>query len=79
MFQIEEASELAEAAELSNPCGAISTWRKARAKLDPLPTHHRGIALSEFREALARFFADAGDSATLPARPKIRRSWKDCP
>jgi uncharacterized protein len=66
-------------AERGNLSGAISTWRKARAKLDPLPTHHWGIALGEFREALARFFADAGDSANLPVRPKIRRSWKDCP
>jgi hypothetical protein len=60
-FEVEEASELALAAERGNLCGALSIWSKARAKLDPLPTHHRGIALSEFREALARFFADAGD------------------
>ena len=77
-FGIEEASELAEAAERGNPCGAISTWRKARAKLDPLPTHHMGIALGEFREALARFFAAAGGSATLPMRPRIRRSRENC-
>lgn len=47
-------------AERGNLRGAVSTWRKARAKLDPLPTHCMGIALGEFREALARFFADAG-------------------
>jgi uncharacterized protein len=60
-------------AERGNPRGAISTWRKACAKLNPLPTHHMGIALGEFRETLAKFFADANDSADLPVRPKIRR------
>ena len=60
-------------AERGNLRGAISTWRKACAKLDPLPDRHRGIALGEFREALAKFFADANDSPNLPARPKIRR------
>ena len=60
-------------AERGNLGGAVSTWRKARAKLDPLPTNHMGIALGEFREALTKFFAEASDSANLPMRPKIRR------
>lgn len=59
-------------AERGNLRGAIATWRKARAKLDPLPGHHMGIALDEFREALAKFFEDARDSASLPPRPEIQ-------
>jgi len=61
-------------AQRGNLRGAISTWRKACAKLDPLPMHRSGIALAEFRDGLAKFFADAIDSANLPMRPKIRRS-----
>jgi hypothetical protein len=38
-----------------------------------------GIALGEFREALARFFEDAGYSTTLPPRPAIRRARESCP
>ena len=30
-------------AERGNLSGALSTWRKACAKLDPLPTHHREL------------------------------------
>ena len=61
-------------AERANLRGAISTWRKAHAKLNPLPPHYRGIALDEFRTSLAKFFLAVGVSRTLPARPKIRRS-----
>jgi len=60
-------------AERGNLRGAVSTWRKARAKLDALPANHMGIALGEFREALARFFAAVHDSGNLPPRPQIRR------
>jgi hypothetical protein len=60
-------------AERGNLRGAVSTWRKSRGKLDPLPTRYMGIALGEFRDAMAKFFADANDSANLPVRPKIRR------
>jgi uncharacterized protein len=66
-------------AERGNLRGAVSTWRKARAKLDPLPGSHMGIALGEFREALAKFFEDAGYSTTLPRRPAIRRARESCP
>jgi uncharacterized protein len=58
-------------AERGNLRGATSTWRKAIAKLDPLPANHRGIALGKFRDALAKFFADAHDIKGLPPRPKI--------
>jgi len=58
-------------AERGNLRGAYSTWRKAIAKLDALPPNHRGIALGEFRDALAKFFADAYDVNGLPPRPKI--------
>jgi len=66
-------------AEQGNLRGAISTWRKTCAKLDPLPNNHRGIALGEFRDVLAKFFADANDLANLPARPTIRRSRENSP
>ena len=57
----------------------LTAWRKARANLDPLPGSHMGIALGEFREALAKFFEDACDSATLPPRPAIRRARESFP
>lgn len=68
-------------AERGNRRGAASTWRKARAKLDPLPAIHQGIALGEFREALADFFTDAlncTEGRELPPRPKIKRepNWR---
>jgi hypothetical protein len=60
-------------AERGNLRGATSTWRKARTKLDALPANHMGIALAEFRDALAEFFVKASDSRDLPPRPKIWR------
>jgi hypothetical protein len=63
-------------AERGNPRGAASTWRKARAKLEALPAIHHGIALGEFRDAMAQFFAGALDpdaARELPPRPKIER------
>jgi hypothetical protein len=59
-------------AERGNLRGAASTWRKACAKLDPMPPHHMGIALEEFRRALAEFIASANHSKELPPRPRIR-------
>jgi hypothetical protein len=61
-------------AERGNLRGAVSTWRKACAKLDAMPSHHMGIALAEFREALASFIANAHDREDLPPRPRIRLS-----
>ena len=61
-------------AERGNLRGAISTWRKARAKLDAMPPHHMGIALADFRRALAEFIANARGSKDLPQRPRIRLS-----
>jgi len=63
-------------AERGNLRGAVSTWRKARAKLEALPAIHREIALGELRDALAEFFKHATDSwagGELPSRPKIER------
>lgn len=63
-------------AERGNRRGASSTWRKAREKLDALPAIHHGVALGEFREALAAFFTlalDRADGRELPSLPKIRR------
>jgi predicted metal-dependent hydrolase len=61
-------------AERGNLRGAVSTWRKACAKLDAMPSHHMGIALTEFREALASFIANVHDREDLPPRPQIRLS-----
>jgi predicted metal-dependent hydrolase len=60
-------------AQRGNLRGAVSTWRKARARLDELPAAYMGIALGEFRDALTEFFARALDGRELPPLPKIRR------
>ena len=59
-------------AQRGNPRGARSTWNKARAKLEPLPAEHRGIALGELRDAVAAFIA-AALAGPLGPPPKIRR------
>jgi predicted metal-dependent hydrolase len=59
-------------AERGNPRGARSTWHKARAKLDPLPAEHMGIALDELRATVDAFIAEAR-AHCRPAPPKIRR------
>jgi predicted metal-dependent hydrolase len=59
-------------AERGNLRGAASTYAKARAKLDPLPGAYMGIALSDLRAALAKFFAQALAGGELPPRPRIR-------
>jgi hypothetical protein len=58
-------------AERGNPRGARSTWNKARAKLESLPTEHMGIALGELRVGVGAFVTSllAGDAL---APPKIR-------
>jgi predicted metal-dependent hydrolase len=61
-------------AERGNLRGAVSTWRKSRAKLAAPPANHMGIALGEFREALDEFITNAKDPEDLPPRPRIRRS-----
>ncbi len=60
-------------AKRGNSRGARSTWDKARAKLDPLPAEHMGIALDELREAVDAFIAAARTDYQLPPPPKIRR------
>jgi uncharacterized protein len=69
---IQAAVALAHA-ERGNWRGAISIYNKARAKLDDLPMIHCGLAVGEFRDALAEFFATAGSAEVSPARPRIRR------
>jgi uncharacterized protein len=59
-------------AERGNLRGAISTWRKARAKLNAMPPRYMGIALGDFREALAVFIANARDPNDLPPHPRSR-------
>src|SRR4029077_1564046 len=48
-------------AQRGNLDGAASLYAKASAKLDPLPSHHMGLALGELRDALKDFFAIALD------------------
>lgn len=60
-------------AERGNWRGAISVYKKACARLNGLPAVQCGLALDEFRQALASFFAAAASSETLPPRPLIRR------
>ena len=69
---IQAAVALAHA-ERGNWRGATSIYNKARAKLDGLPLIHCGLALGEFRDALAEFFVTAGPARTSPERPRIRR------
>ena len=59
-------------AERGNLRGAASVFGKARAKLDPLPAAHMGIALGEFRSALDEFFAAVFAGKPLPPRPRLR-------
>jgi predicted metal-dependent hydrolase len=59
-------------AQRGNQRGARSTWDKARAKLEPLPAEHMGIALSELRTAVDEFIASAV-AASSPPLPKIRQ------
>jgi uncharacterized protein len=60
-------------AERGNFRGAVSTYQKARAKLDRLPAEHMGIALAKFRGALEEFFAATRTGNPLPPRPQIHR------
>jgi predicted metal-dependent hydrolase len=60
-------------AERGNSRGARSTWAKARAKLDPLPAEHMGIALEELRDAVEAFVASVLAGQPRPSLPKIRR------
>lgn len=54
-------------AQRGNPRGARSTWEKARAKLEPLPANHMGIALDELRSAVDAFIKTARvESVPLP-------------
>jgi uncharacterized protein len=59
-------------AQRGNMRGARSTWDKARAKLEPLPAEHMGIALAELRTAVDEFIASAV-AASSPPLPKIRQ------
>jgi predicted metal-dependent hydrolase len=60
-------------AERGNLHGARSTWAKARAKLDPLPAEHMGIALAELCDAVGAFVVSALAGQPLAPLPKIGR------
>ena len=64
-------------AQRGNLDGASSLYSKASAKLDPLPSHHMGIALGELRDALKDFFAVALEGHPVPSPPKLRRLKAD--
>src|SRR5208337_4556657 len=62
-------------AQRGNLDGARRLYAKVRAKLDPLPSEHMGVALGELRSHLAIFFsaARADEKASLPTAPTLRR------
>jgi len=62
-------------AQRGNLEGAKSLYEKARAKLDPIPAHHLGVAVDEMRAALAEFIevATRARSMPLPEPPRLRR------
>lgn len=60
-------------AERGNRRGAISVYAKARARLDLLPGVFMGVALEEFRVALAEFFEHLEAGTDIPCRPQLRR------
>ena len=60
-------------AQRGNPRGARSTWDKARAKLEPLPAEHMGIALDELRAVVDAFIKAANDGGSSPLPTILRR------
>jgi len=62
-------------AQRGNLDGASKLHAKARAKIDPLPDEHMGVALGELRSELEKFFAIAlaPEKSRLPPLPKLRR------
>jgi len=62
-------------AQRGNRAGARRLYEKARAKLDPLPAAHMGIALGMLREDLKSFFkiALSEDRRALPPPPGLQR------
>lgn len=59
-------------AERGNLRGARSVYAKAREKLDPLPSDLMGLALEEFRIALADYFTDALAGRSVASLPLLR-------
>src|SRR5271166_2284592 len=65
-------------AQRGNLEGARSLHDKARAKLDPIPPEHMGLAIGELRIELSRFIEIATNSngLRLPNAPRLRRVTK---
>jgi hypothetical protein len=61
-----------------SPRGAWGQWRKAREKMDVLPAVACGVALSDWRDALADFYA-AIDLDERSRRAVARESMADLP
>jgi uncharacterized protein len=62
-------------AQRGNLEGARSLHEKAKAKLDPVPHEHMGLAIGELRIELSRFIEAAirADVIALPPPPRLRR------
>lgn len=62
-------------AQRGNLKGAETLYAKARAKLDPLPEQHKGVALGDLRRRLQRFFAAvlSQPARPLPPPPRLNR------
>jgi len=58
--------------ERGNLRGARSVYAKACAKLDPLPPELMGLALEEFRVALADYFTDVLAGRSVASLPLLR-------
>jgi uncharacterized protein len=62
-------------AQRGNLEGARSLHEKARAKLDPIPSEHMGLAIGDLRIELNRFIeiATRATGNPLPDPPRLRR------
>jgi predicted metal-dependent hydrolase len=58
--------------ERGNLRGARSVYAKACAKLDPLPSDLMGLALEDFRVALADYFTDVLVGRSVASLPLLR-------
>jgi predicted metal-dependent hydrolase len=64
-------------AQRGNLAGSRTLWAKAIAKLSPLPAEHMGIALTQMRQELERFFETVWSGEGSADRPpRIRRAGR---
>lgn len=60
--------------ERGNLIGAASLYAKARAKLEACPDGYMGLAIREFRRALAQYFEIALGGYPAPEPPRLSRT-----